>query len=504
MDFPKSVPNIGLVGGKFVDENQLTGTPGSLIPSAWGNSITQEVLNVITSVGLAPDEADLTQLLKAIRAINQSALNTFGTDVGATNTIFVNFVPAITALTDGMIIRVLMAVSGNSGPTTLNVGGLGAKTVIGLGGQALQGGELVLGGRATFMWASSANAWILQSCQSAPTQIKAGIKSLHAVNLSQLGNYNSITSLTVSSVLTAAMCGQVLIAGVGGTTQTLPAAASLLPGSAYIICAQMPVTIKANAAELIANGLGVTANTLSMLAGEQLILVTNGASWYTTTYSQTAGRLLRVQVFDTPGTFTYTPTPGMGTVNIKAQGAGAPGAGLTTPSAGNVSMGAPGGAGSFAEGLFTAAQIGASKTVVVGATGTVGLGVSATNGGSTSVGGLISAPGGIGGGALNNVVPGGMNGNGGLAGTPSGANISKAIGNNTSPSFSISASLAIAGAGGRSLFGEGGSPPTINGGPVAAVNFGAGGSGCVAGSGGASVTGALGGGGIAILTEYAQ
>jgi len=216
------------------------------------------------------------------------------------------------------------------------------------------------------------------------------------------------------------------------------------------------------------------------------------------------GRLIAVQVFNTPGTFTYTPTPGMGTVNIKVQGAGAPGAGLTTPSAGNVSMGAPGGAGSFAEGLFTAAQIGASKTVVVGATGTVGLGVSATNGGSTSVGGLISAPGGIGGGALNNVVPGGMNGNGGLAGTPSGANISKAIGNNTSPSFSISASMAIAGAGGRSLFGEGGSPPTINGGPVAAVNFGAGGSGCVAGSGGASVTGALGGGGIAILTEYAQ
>ncbi|WP_146043818.1 hypothetical protein [Pseudomonas sp. GW531-T4] len=67
MDYPKSVPNIGLVGGKFVDENQLTGTPGSLIPSAWGNSVTDEVLNVIAASGQTPDEGDLTQLTVAIK-----------------------------------------------------------------------------------------------------------------------------------------------------------------------------------------------------------------------------------------------------------------------------------------------------------------------------------------------------------------------------------------------------------------------------------------------------
>lgn len=71
MDFPKSVPNVGLVNGQFADENVVTGQPGSLIPAAWGNSVTQEILNVIKDGGLAPSEADLTQLSKAIKAISK-------------------------------------------------------------------------------------------------------------------------------------------------------------------------------------------------------------------------------------------------------------------------------------------------------------------------------------------------------------------------------------------------------------------------------------------------
>nr|WP_261991229.1 hypothetical protein [Pseudomonas sp. SC3(2021)] len=66
MDFPKSVPAIGLVDGKFVDENITTGTPGSLIPAVWGNNVTSEILNVIIEAGISPDEADSTQLKKSI------------------------------------------------------------------------------------------------------------------------------------------------------------------------------------------------------------------------------------------------------------------------------------------------------------------------------------------------------------------------------------------------------------------------------------------------------
>jgi hypothetical protein len=69
MDYPKSIPSVGLVAGRFVDENPVAGTPGSLIPAVWGNAVTQEILGVVAGAGMAASEADNGQLLKAIQAI---------------------------------------------------------------------------------------------------------------------------------------------------------------------------------------------------------------------------------------------------------------------------------------------------------------------------------------------------------------------------------------------------------------------------------------------------
>lgn len=74
MDFPKSVPGVGLVDGVFVDENKVAGTPGSLIPAGWGNAVTKELLAVQAAAGLAPDENNLTQLLQAIRRVASTYL----------------------------------------------------------------------------------------------------------------------------------------------------------------------------------------------------------------------------------------------------------------------------------------------------------------------------------------------------------------------------------------------------------------------------------------------
>ncbi|AIO31808.1 phage Tail Collar domain protein [Burkholderia cenocepacia] len=69
MDYPKSVPGVGLVDGKFVDEDPIGGRAGSLIPAAWGNSITDEMLTVLRAANIDPDEASTEQLLAAIRIV---------------------------------------------------------------------------------------------------------------------------------------------------------------------------------------------------------------------------------------------------------------------------------------------------------------------------------------------------------------------------------------------------------------------------------------------------
>ena len=74
MDYPKSVPNVGLVGGKFVDENTSTGQVGSLIPATWGNAVTDEILAVIEASGMLPDETDNTQLKSAIIRLVEQGL----------------------------------------------------------------------------------------------------------------------------------------------------------------------------------------------------------------------------------------------------------------------------------------------------------------------------------------------------------------------------------------------------------------------------------------------
>ncbi|MFT0869659.1 phage tail protein [Pseudomonas sp. CAM1A] len=72
MDYPKRTPGIGLVGGKFADENASTGQPGSLIPATWGNAVTDELLAVIKAAGLTPSEDDSAQLLQAIQGLAAS------------------------------------------------------------------------------------------------------------------------------------------------------------------------------------------------------------------------------------------------------------------------------------------------------------------------------------------------------------------------------------------------------------------------------------------------
>lgn len=187
MDFPKSVPSIGLVDGKFIDEDSLAGTPGSLIPSVWGNSITLEVLNVIEAAGLAPSELDLTQLLQAIRLIGQSGAGNFGADTGAANVYAVAYTPAIPALVNGLRLR-FKAKTANTASSTFSPNGVVAKPLVGLGLSALQGGEIVANGLCSVVYSATLDQWILLESTGGATPVTAASKSQHAVQLGQVGH----------------------------------------------------------------------------------------------------------------------------------------------------------------------------------------------------------------------------------------------------------------------------------------------------------------------------
>lgn len=162
MDYPKSIPSVGLVNGKFVDENPVTGAPGSLIPAAWGNSVTQELLGVITGAGMVPDEADLGQLLMAVRKISQSGLVDYALDTGTANAYSATYKPTPLALVDGLVLR-FKAARANTNASTFAPNGLPAKPIVGLDHSAIQSGEITVGGDVWVQWNSSigSGAWVM-------------------------------------------------------------------------------------------------------------------------------------------------------------------------------------------------------------------------------------------------------------------------------------------------------------------------------------------------------
>jgi hypothetical protein len=208
--------------------------------------------------------------------------------------------------------------------------------------------------------------------------------------------------------------------------------------------------------------------------------------------------------FTTVGAGLYTRGLGVKYAIAEAQGAGGAGGGAfgTGASAGNVSMGAPGASGSYGKSLFLAATLGTSQAITVGAKGAGVAGGTGLSGGASSVGSLLTAPGGIGGTQFANQVPPSYNGNGAVVSAPTGANLVSVQGLSPFASIGLAAANGISGAGGSSQFGQGAPGPAFNTVGSNAVNPGSGGSGTVLNNAGGSATGGAGGDGLVIISEY--
>lgn len=203
----------------------------------------------------------------------------------------------------------------------------------------------------------------------------------------------------------------------------------------------------------------------------------------------------------------YVPSTGMVKCIIEGWGGGGGGGGAGIPAtASQQTTGGHGGSGGYSRSLKTAADIGASQKVTIGAAGTAGTaGANAGgNGGDTSVGALVIAKGG-GGGAAGSTVSGTINagGAGGVAGTGDVTGTGQRGGTGQTGGVGLA---GIAGVGGSTSVGGGGgntpggtATPTAG---IAATGFGAGGGGGFSATSGSNQAGGAGTAGLAIITEF--
>jgi hypothetical protein len=121
----------------YINGDPSTGTMGSIPPAASIEYPQRELVNLITAAGLTPDNADLTQLARGI----QSGKIIYGVDSGTANAYAITLSPALLNYYDGLAVWMLPANS-NSGPSTININGLGPRNIVRRGGAALQSGDM--------------------------------------------------------------------------------------------------------------------------------------------------------------------------------------------------------------------------------------------------------------------------------------------------------------------------------------------------------------------------
>lgn len=208
--------------------------------------------------------------------------------------------------------------------------------------------------------------------------------------------------------------------------------------------------------------------------------------------------VIRIQSFPSSG--TYTPHPNMLFCEVLGIGGGGSGGSKDVALGAGVSAsGGGGGAGACSRSIFDRATIGASKavTIGVGATGGAGTG---TTGGTTSLGSLLTAPGGGGGQWYSG---GSMGGAGAVAGT---ANINAGGMPGMNGVYGANGAGAHGGLGGSSAFGAASPTGVAAGGTNVAGNAGGGrGAGGTGGAGNATASVANGGSGapgILFVFEY--
>jgi hypothetical protein len=135
----------------------------------------------------------------------------------------------VTTLGDGMDVWVKVAAA-NTGATTFtpNPGVITAAPVIGAAHAALQGGELIAGGRANLIYRADVTSWVLTECTGAAIQVAPATQSQHAMQFGQVAGVvgsvrNLVMSITAASASATLTADEIVVeTALGGLRYCLP------------------------------------------------------------------------------------------------------------------------------------------------------------------------------------------------------------------------------------------------------------------------------------------
>jgi len=235
--------------------------------------------------------------------------------------------------------------------------------------------------------------------------------SVNNSSRSEMAAHAKNRNLQNGSIVTGGSANaQTFTSGVGYTAPIPTGLRVLLKiGPALTSTAAATLEMDGLGAVAIKNQLGADLTAGAIVAGSYVEFLYDGTNW----------RLLELMSSIVSQTFTasgtYTPTSGMTFCIVEAVGGGAGGGGVVCDAAYALWAGG-GGAGGYSRKVTTAALVGASQVVTIGAGGAGGAFGAGSNGGDTSLGSICIAKGGSGG-AGTSAAAFGQAGAGGIAGT---------------------------------------------------------------------------------------
>lgn len=374
----------------------------------------------------------------------------------------------------------------NTGATTLTVNATAAKNVLkpSAGGLVtLAGGEIVSGQSTTVVY--DGTQFVLTSMQTPQEPVNAQTGASYAI-----ANSDNAKLITTSN------------AGAQAYTIAQAGTANAFPAGWYVDVYNKST----NQAGIVT----LTPTTSTIDGAATLVLNPGGAARIVSdgTNYQVANRqgLLFVSTQFFTGNGTYNRRPGLVYAIAECLGGGGSGAGGTA-TAGTTNSGGGGGAGGYTRIVLSAATIGASQTVTVGAAGTAPAAGNTVggNGGTSSLGTLCVAGPGIGG-TAGSVVNQGIGGAGGVGTT--GTILANGSRGYNGGASSIGTVAVNGGQGGSSPFGQGGSPGAIAAGGASTISgnaaavYGSGGGGGAGTNTAATFAGGNGSAGFVMVTEF--